>query len=90
MPGQRVLQQHLHGAALEAGQPLAIALRVLPEEVLREQRQILAAIAQRRQPDFDRVQPEQQILTESAAGDFLGDCRVRGGDDPDVDPSRPR
>ena len=64
--GPGVLEQHLHRAALEPGQPLAIALRVLPQEVLREQRQVLAAIAQRRQPDLDGVQAEQQVLPEPA------------------------
>ena len=64
--GPAVLEQHLHRAALEPGEALPVALRVLAEEVLREQRQILAAIAQRRQPDLDRVQPEQQVLPEPA------------------------
>ena len=70
-----MLEQHLHGAALEAGQPLAVALRVLAQEVLREQRQVLAPIAQRRQPDLDGVQPEQQVLAEPAGGHFLGEVR---------------
>ena len=34
--GPRVLEEDLHRAAFEAGQPLAIALRVLPQEVLGE------------------------------------------------------
>src|SRR4029079_10169074 len=66
-----VLEQHLHGAGLEAGQPLAIALRMLPQEMLGEQRQVLAAIAKRGQPDLDRVQAEQQILPASARPRFL-------------------
>ena len=39
----RVLEQHLHRAALEAGEALAVALRVLTEEVLRQQRRCLRA-----------------------------------------------
>ena len=70
-----VLEQHLHGAALEAGQPLAIALRVLPEKVLREQRQVFAPVAQRRQADLDRVQPEQQVLPEPTGRDLFAEVR---------------
>src|SRR5579872_5762421 len=60
--GPAVLEQRLHRAGLEAGQPFAIALRVLTKEMLREQRQILAAVAEGRQPDLDRVEPEEQVL----------------------------
>src|SRR5207247_2717715 len=63
---------------------LAIALRVLAEEVLRDERDVLAPVSKRRQPDLDRVQPEQQILTESAPGHFFRKVRVRRGDDPNV------
>ena len=73
--GPGVLEQHLHRAALEAGEPLAVALRVLAEEVLRQQRQILAAVAQRRQPDLDRVQPEEQVLAEPAGRDLVAEIR---------------
>ena len=85
-----VLEQHLHRAALEAGEPLAVALRVLAEEVLREQRQILAAVAQRRQPDLDRVQAEQQVLPEPAGADLVVQLGVGRRDDPDVDAPRAR
>ena len=36
-----------------------------------QQRNVLAAIAQRRQMDLDRVQAEQQILAEAARGHLL-------------------
>ena len=55
----------MHGAALEAGHAFPVALRVLAQEVLGEQRQILAAIAERGQPDLDRVEPEEQVLAET-------------------------
>src|ERR1043165_4707487 len=61
-----VFEERLHRAALETGQPFSVALRMLTKEVLREQGQILTAIAQGRQPDLDRVQAEEQILTEPA------------------------
>jgi hypothetical protein len=37
----------------------AVSLGVLREEVARERGDVLAPLAQRRQPDFDRVEPEQ-------------------------------
>ena len=53
-------------AWIEPGQMLAIALRVLVQEVLRQERDVLAAIAERRQVDLDRIEAEQQILAELA------------------------
>ena len=44
---------------------LAIVLGVLPQEMGRQQRNILAPVAQRRQADLDGVQAEQQILPEA-------------------------
>ena len=61
-----VIEQHLHRRRIEAGQRLAIALRVQPQEVPRQQRDVFAPIAQRRQVHFDRVQAEEQVLPESA------------------------
>jgi hypothetical protein len=84
-----VFQQDLHRAALEPRQALAVPLRVLAEEVLREERQVLAAIAQRRQADFYRVQPEEQILAEASARDLLVERGVGRRDDADVDAPGP-
>ena len=80
--GPRVLEEDLHRAAFEAGQPLAIALRVLPQEVLGEQRRVFAPVAQRRQADFDGVEAEEQILPESPGRDLFGDIGVGGRNDP--------
>ncbi len=83
-----MLQQHLHRAALEAGQALAVSLRVLAEEVLREQRRVFAAIAERGDADLDRVEPEEQVLAEPARGHFIIQVRVGRRDDADVDAPR--
>ena len=65
LPGQR-WSSRLHGGRVEAGQRLAVALRVLVQEVPREQRMSSrrrAAAAR----GSDRVQPEQQVLAECPA-----------------------
>ena len=67
----RVIEQRLQRRRLEAAEVLPIALRVLPQEVRRQRRDVLAPLAQRRQLDFDRVQAEQQILTETSGRRLL-------------------
>ena len=68
--GPAVIEQHLHRRRIEARETFAIALRVLPQKVSREQRNVLAAIAQRRQMHLDRVQAEEQVLPEPAGRHF--------------------
>jgi hypothetical protein len=80
----RVLEQRLHGVAFKAGELLAVALRVLAQELLREERNVLATVAERRNPHFHRVQAKEQVLSEAAAGDLLGQIRVGGRDEADV------
>ena len=58
--------------------------------MLGEQRQVFAAIAQRRQADFDRVESEQQVLAEPAAVHFLVQIGIGRGDDPGIHPARAR
>ena len=62
-PGVR--QQRLDGALVEAGERLAVVLGMLPQEVRGQQRDVFAAVAQRRQADLDGVQAEQQVLAET-------------------------
>src|SRR5262245_31745396 len=58
---------------------------MLPQEVGRQRRNVLAPIAQRRQTDLDRVQPEKKILPKPARAHLFAEDRVRGGDDAHVD-----
>ncbi len=63
---------------------------MLLEKVRGERRNVVAPIAQRRQHDLDRVEPEQQILPE-AAGRHLGvDVGVGRRQDAHVDAARAR
>src|SRR4051812_3582661 len=75
--GPRVAEQGLHGAFVEAGQRLAVMLRMLPQKVGGEQRDVLAAVAQRREADFDRVEAEEQVLSKSLFGDGGVEIGVR-------------
>lgn len=69
-----VRQQRFDGGFVEAIDRLTIVRRVLPQEMRGEQRNILASIAQGRQPDLDGIQPKEQVLPESALGH--GDVEV--------------
>ena len=62
-----------------------IDLRILGDEVLDEQRDVLAPLAQRRQRDRDDVDAVEEILAERSRLDRLGEIAVRGGDDAHVD-----
>ena len=77
-------------AVIEPGDVLAVAARMLLKKMSRKRRDIVAPIAQRRQGDLDRVQAKQQILPETARGDFAIDVRVGRRQNPNVDTSRPR
>src|SRR6185295_2519475 len=59
------------------------------EKVVRQQRNILAAVAQRRKMDLDRIQPEQEILAEAPRGDFLSQVRICRRDQTHVNAPRP-
>src|SRR5437762_171222 len=70
----------LHTVALAAAMKRAAA---------RGQRgNVLAAIAERRQMDLDRVQAEHQVLAEMPGGDFGPEVRVGRRDHANVDAAR--
>src|SRR6478672_6535395 len=52
---------------------LAVFPGILGDEMVGEREDVLAALAQRRQVDLDRVEPEQEVLAEAAfVGKLLG------------------
>ena len=53
-------------------------------EVLGQERDVVAALAQRRQPDRDDVDAVEQVLAERALGHHLRQVAIGGGDDADV------
>src|SRR5438445_1373864 len=68
--------------------PLAELVVEATDEVPDEQRDVLAARAQRRHRQVYDVQPVVEVVAEAAAGDGLGEVDVRGGDDAHVDLDR--
>src|SRR5687767_3318730 len=80
-----MLEQHLHRRALEPRQSFTVTLRMLPEEVLGEQRRVFAAVAERRYPDLDRVQSEEEILPEAPRGHLFVQVRIGRRDDSNID-----
>src|SRR6185312_5332892 len=62
-----------------------MAIPELDQEVICENRNVLDAIAQRRQRDADDVQPIIEVLAQVLALDRFARIAVRGGDEADVD-----
>src|SRR5262245_14756964 len=83
-------EQHAHRLGLEAAEVLAVAPRVALEERCGEQRDVVAALAQRRQDDLDRVEPEQQILAEAPGLDLGAEIGVGRRQQPHRDAARAR
>ena len=84
IPRPSVLKQRLRGGDIEGGDLFSVALRILSQEMVGEQGNILAPLAQWRQMDFDGIQPEEQVFAEAAAGDLVAQIGVGGRDDAHV------
>src|SRR6266542_2239716 len=75
--------------------PTVVMVRVMFEEPLRQDRDFVAPLAERRQRDAHDVQPEEEILAEPSFRDGALEIAIGGRDDPDVDvdipaPAEPR
>ena len=55
-----------------------------PQDVLGQGRDVLGAVAERRDDDPGDVEAVEQVLAEPAGGDLPGQVAVRGRDDPGV------
>ena len=62
------------------------ALGAIAHERRGEVRNVLAAIAQRRQLHFDDVQAVEEIAAEPSGGDFGPQVAIGRRDDGDIDP----
>src|SRR5262245_29514854 len=61
--GPGVRQQHLNSAFIKASELFPVMIGMLTQEMRGQHSDVLTAIAKRGKPDFDGIQPEQQILT---------------------------
>ena len=80
-PGIPRQAHHGLGGDLEA---LPAAVRIDPEEVLDEERDVLRPLAQWRHVDLDHGDAVVEVLAEPGSLDLLSQILVRGGDHPDV------
>ena len=74
-----------HGFRLDAIDLLVHGLRETIEKLARQQRNIFAAFAQRRQMDGNHAEAVIEVLAEPAFGNFLVEILVGGGDHANVD-----
>src|ERR1019366_10685119 len=63
----RIVEQQLHSRVIETADAFTIPLGVSGKKVRRQQGNIFAALAQRRNMDLNGVQPEQKVLPKSSA-----------------------
>ena len=77
--------EELHRLLREARRGLAELGRVALEEVLGEERDVLAALAQRRHADGEDLEAVVEVLAEAPLGDLLLEVAVRRRDDAHVD-----
>jgi hypothetical protein len=79
LPGK--CQEHLHGGAFHPLEGLLELAVVQTHEMLDERRNVLAALAKRRDLHADDVQPIKEIVAEAPFLHCLVEALIRGGDD---------
>ncbi len=83
-----ILQELLHGALADALDALADPTHEVIDEKVREERDVLGTIAERREMNGEDVQSVVKILAESFFLNRFQEVAVGGGDDADIDPHR--
>jgi hypothetical protein len=76
--GKAVVKQRLDRALAEAGHVALVALAVVVQEVAHQQRDVVAALAQRRQVDGEDIEPVEQVFAEAALAHGLAQVDVGG------------
>src|SRR5438445_13120708 len=74
--GPGMLMKRFERRGIESGDVFAIALRVAVKEMVRQEIDVFAAVAQRRQVNLNGVQTEEQVLAKAAGSGFRIDVRV--------------
>src|SRR5260221_13957210 len=65
-----VLAKELRGPRVKPGNGFAITLGVTSQEMVSEEKNILAALPERRQMNLDGVQTKKEVLPEAPGGGF--------------------
>src|SRR5712664_2236081 len=85
-PGMFV--KDLRGDGIESTDCLAVTLRIAAQKMVRQQVDVFLALAQRRQMNFDGIEPKKQVLAKSAGSSLRGYIHVGGGNHAYVDAPR--
>ena len=87
--GEGVVEQRLDRPLAEAGHVALVTLAVVVQEVLHQQRDVVAPLAQRRQVDREHVEPVEQVFAETPLAHGLAEVFVGRGHHAHVHPQRP-
>ena len=90
LPGHEKSSRYSSVSSDDRQPSLALLVGVLADVVLDQRRNLLAALAQRRQRQAHDVEAVEQVVAEPAVGDQAFDAGVGRGDDADVDLDRLR
>src|SRR5262249_7511091 len=82
--GKSMLEQMLARGLVEPADLFSITFCVLSEEVVGQRHDVIASIAQWRQPNLNRIQAKQEVLSKTTCTDFIFKTCIRGGDDAHV------
>src|SRR5215472_18036945 len=88
--GPGMLVKSFERRGIESGDVFAIPLRVAVKEMVRQEIDVFATVAQRREVYLDGVQTEEQVLTKAAGSGFRIDVRIGCRQDPHVHAARGR
>src|SRR5215468_8705288 len=82
--GPRMFMKGFERRGIESGDVFAIALSVAVKEMVRQEIEVLAAVAQRRQVNLNSIQTEEQVLPKAAGSGFRIDVRISSRQNPHV------
>ena len=88
LPGQWYWLRACEGVVADLHAGAAVLAAELGEEFAGQERNVLLALAQRRDEERDDVEAVEEIFAEVAVGDLLFEILVGGGDEADVDVER--
>ena len=88
VPGPSIGDEASHGLPAHSVDPLADASGELVDQEPHEQRDVLGAVAERRERDREDAEAVVEVFAEGLVVDGLEQVAVGGGDDPDVDRQR--